>query len=60
MVSGVLGLCRRLQLFVRNNFLSKVVRCGADMKKPRMGSTWMYVPFEGLIEAPQIAAFHKK
>ena len=30
------------------------------MKKPRMGSTKAYVPFGGLIEAPQMRRYHKK
>ena len=31
-----------------------------NIKNPRMGSTWGYVPFGDLIEAPQIAAYHAK
>ena len=42
------------------NLLSEFCRCGADMKKPRMGSTKAYVPFGGLIESPQMRHYHKK
>ena len=41
-------------------FLSEWCRCGADMKKPRMGSTKAYIPFGGMIEAPQMRRYHKK
>ena len=42
------------------NLASEVVRRGADMKKPRMGSTLKYVPFGDFTEVPQIAAYHAK
>ena len=41
-------------------FLSEWCRCGANMKKPWMGSTLMYVPFRALIEASQMRRYHKK
>ena len=43
-----------------SNFLLEGVRCGLDMKNPRMGSTKAYIPFGDLIEAPQMRHYHKK
>ena len=43
-----------------HNFLSEWCRCGADMKKARMGSTKAYIPFGLLIEASQMRHYHKK
>ena len=40
--------------------MSEWCRCGADMKKPRMGSTKAYVPFGALIERPRMTSFHNK
>ena len=42
------------------NFSSERCRCGADMKKPPMGSTKAYIPLVSLIEAPQMRRYHGK
>ena len=42
------------------NFSSEWCRCGADMKKPPMGSTKAYIPLVALIEAPQMRRYHGK
>ena len=42
------------------NFSSERCRCGADMKKPPMGSTKAYIPLVALIEAPQMRRYHGK
>ena len=36
------------------NFASEWCRCDADMKRPWMGSTLLYVPFRVLIEVSQM------
>ncbi len=40
-------------------FVSETARCGYDMRKPPMGRTHKYYPLVALIEAPQIAVYHK-
>ena len=44
----------------KTNFSSEWCICGADMKKPPMGSTIAYVPLVALIEAPQMRRYHGK
>ena len=41
-VQGVLllGMGREQPFIITDRFLSEVARCGDDIKKPRMGSTW--------------------
>ena len=40
--------------------LSEWCSSGADMKKPRMGSTKAYIPFGALIEASLMRRYHNK
>ena len=44
----------------RANFLIEGCRCGLDMRKPRMDSTKVYIPFGALIERPQMCPYLKK